>query len=609
MKILLLFPPQWMPTSPHFAIPTLLGQFRESEYKASIMDLNINFYNHILTKEYLEGAIKKAQESQKETLKTISGVYNPSKAFEDYTFDMQNKIAKYGMIKKYFQENEEAIKNVPGLIEQAVESFKLQEGFYNPEMVLMLTNIIDSALEIASIPYFPSKISINDYYNQFFKLDYETIKYYVFNKDTNMFLDYYEKILPEIVKEEYDCIGISINSSSQIVPGLTIANMLKNSTKAHINIGGNFFGRVIEAFEKHKEFFDIFAHSVLVEEGETPVMELAKYIDGKIPIEEASNLVYVKDGELKINKKAEPLKLDDMQNVSLEGLELDKYLTPDIIFPFQTSRGCYWRKCSFCDHDFGQFYNVKNLDKLIDQLKEMKEKYGITKFEFIDEAISPKYMEALSQRLLDENLKITYFCNGRLESEFSKELLQKAVSAGLRMVLWGVESGSKRIMKLINKGIDIDNRLNILRASREAGVFNFAFIFFGFPAETKEEAMQTIDMLCANTDIINIYGKSMFTMGKHTKLREDPTFYGVVGETKQESEFSPTYSYEAVGMTKAELKEMMDLCSTKCHKFYGNALALHLGYRELLFLYIDKHGADWVSQYRFEHKGGSDELF
>lgn len=600
MKILLLFPPQWMPTSPHFAIPTLLGQFEASEYKAHAWDLNIDFYNHILTKEYLEGAIEKAQESQPRTLHAISGVYNPSKTFETYSFDMQNKIAKYGMIKKYFQENEETINSVPDLIAQAVESFKSKEEFYIPELVLMSTNIIESALEIASLPYLPSKISFSNYHNQFFKLDYETIKYYVFDKSTNMFLDYYEKILPKIIEEEYDYIGISINSSSQIVPGLTISNMLKNSTKAHINIGGNFFGRVVEAFKDHKEFFDIFAHSVLIEEGEIPVMELAKHIDGKIPIEEVSNLVYVKDGELKINKKADPLKLDDMQNVSLEGFKLSDYLAPEIVFPFQTSRGCYWRKCSFCDHDFGQFYNIKKLDKLIEQLKEMKEKYGITKFEFIDEAISPKYMEEMSERLLNENLGITYFCNGRLEGEFSKELLQKAYDAGLRMVLWGVESGSKRIMELINKGVDIDNRLNILRGSREAGVCNFAFIFFGFPAETKEEAMQTIDMICQNTDIINAYGKCAFTMGKHTKLREAPEFYGVVGVTNQEAEFSPTYSYEAAGMTKQELKEMLDLCSKRCNETYGNTLALHLGYRELLFLYLDKHGIDWVTQYRFE---------
>ena len=155
-------------------------------------------------------------------------------------------------------------------------------------------------------------------------------------------------------------------------------------------------------------------------------------------------------------------------------------------------------------------------------------------------------------------------------------------------------------MDLINKGIDIDNRLNILRAAREAGIFNFAFIFFGFPAETKQDAMMTIDEICANTDIINTYGKSMFTMGKHTKLREAPEKYGVIGETYQEAEFSPTYVYEAVGMSKKELNEMMDLCSKRANEAYGNALTFHLLSREIILLYLCKYTIDQVCDYKFE---------
>lgn len=600
MNILMLFPPQWMPTSPHFAIPTLLGQFKDLPYNVDVMDLNIDFYDEILTKSYLKKAIELAQKSQEKTINEISKVYSPEKNFYEYSFDMQNKIAKYGMIKNYLAQNQNMISQIPNLVEDAVKAIKSKELFYNPDNILKAMNIIDSALDLASLPYYPSKISFSSYTNQFFKLNYETIKFYVFDKNTNMFFDYYDKILPKIKEKNPDYIGISINSSSQIVAGLTLSNLLKNHTNAHINIGGNFFGRVIDNLQKYKEFFELFADSILIEEGEVPVIELAKYINKEIPIEKVSNLVYLQEGEIKINPKANPVKLNEMNNITLEGFELEKYLTPYVVMPFQTSKGCYWRKCSFCDHDFGQHYNIKNIEKLIEQIKEIKEKYNITKFEFIDEAISPNYMLEFSKRLIEEKLDITFFCNARLESEFSKEILEIAHKAGLRMVLWGVESGSKRIMELINKGVDIDNRLNILRNSREAGICNFAFIFFGFPAETKEEARQTIKMLCENTDIINSYGKCSFTMGKHTKLRENPEAYGVVGPTKQEEELSPTYEYNAIGMSKEELNSIMQECTTRCNEVYGKSLAMFLGYRELLYLYVDKYGTDWVCDYKFK---------
>lgn len=599
INILLLFPPQWMPTSPHFAIPTLIGQFKDYPYKVNAMDLNIDFYNHILTPEYLWNAISKAEKLQTEMLKDLSKVYSPEKDFYSYTFDMQNKIAKYGMVKKYLVENSDLLNIIPNVIENAVSVIKTKEGFYNPKTILKIMNILENALEIASLPYLPSKISFSSYQNQFFKLDFETIKHYVFDKNTNMFIDYYKKILPEIKEYNAKYIGISINSSSQIVAGLTLANMIKKETNAHVNIGGNFFGRVVETLEKRKEFFELFADSVLIEEGEKPVIELAKYLSGEIPIEEVSNLVYISEGKVKINEKAVPIKLNDLYNINLDDFKLDKYLSPDIVLPFQTSKGCYWRKCSFCDHDFGQHYNIKNIDKLIEQIKEVKQKYNISKFEFIDEAIGPKYMEEMAKRIIDEKLDISYFCNARLESEFTEELLKTAANSGLKMILWGVESGSKRIMELINKGVDIDNRLNILRNSKNAGICNFAFIFFGFPAETQAEARQTIKMICENSDIINAYGKCAFTMGKHTKLRENPEKYGVIGQTRQEAEFSPTYEYNAAGMSKEELNNILNECSSKCNEIYGNTLAMYLGYRELLFLYLDKYGADWVSNFKF----------
>ena len=600
MKVLFLFPPQWMPISPHFAIATLIGQFENSPYEASMMDLNIDFYNKILTRKYVSNALKRAKNLLIETKEEIKTVYKKDKKFDEYPFEWQNKIAKSSMLLNMFQKYGKQLDRASILVEQAVDILKSKVHFYNPKLFVNAINTINIALEICSAPYFPTKIGYISYSNELMKLDFESIKYYVFDKNSNIFRDYYESVIGDIIKQKADYIGISINSSSQIIAGLTLANMLKQKTKAHISIGGNHFGRVADSLEKYPEFFNLFCDSVSLEEGEIPVYKLAQYVNNEIPIEEVPNLMYLKDGKVAKNPIIEPLKLNDMKIASLKGYELDKYFIPEIVMPFQTSRGCYWRKCSFCDHDFGMCYNIKDLDKLIEEIKYFNKTYGITKFEFIDEAISPSYMKTMCERIIKEGLDIQFFCDARLETGFTKEVFDIAAKAGLKMVLWGYESGSKRIMDLINKGIDVDNRLNILKDARDAGIFNFAFIFFGFPAETKEDAMMTIDEICAHTDIINTYGKSMFTMGKHTKLREAPEKYGVIGETYQEAEFSPTYVYEAVGMTKKELNEMMDLCSKRANEAYGNALVFHLLSREIILLYLSKYGTKKVCNYKFE---------
>ena len=599
MKTLLIFPPQWMPVSPHFALPTLLGQFEGSGYEASVLDLNVDFYNKLLTKEHVLKSLEFGRKIHPIIKNNIKQYFVKGKKFEDYTFKQKNEIAKASMIDNLLRQHGKELDKVALFIDKSVEIVKSKQHFYNPRMFVSAIKNINLALDICSMPYYPTKIGFTSYINELLTLDYENIKYYVFDETTNIFKDYFYSILERIKTENADYIGISINSSSQIVAGLTLANILKQHTKAYINIGGNHFGRVADALEKHPEFFELFCNSVLVEEGEIPVIELAKHVDGKIPIEEVPNLVYLKDGKVRYNKIVEPRKLNELKTPSLDGYNLSQYFAPEIVMPFPSSRGCYWRKCSFCDHDFGMYYNIKDIDKLINEIKTIKEKYNITKFEFIDEAISPAYMEAMSKRFIEENLNIEFFCDARLEDGFTKEVCELAYKAGLRMVLWGFESGSKKIMKLINKGINVDNRLKILKTARDAGIYNFAFIFFGFPAETKRSALKTINIICKNTDIINSYGKSVFTMGKHTKLRATPEKYGVVGETKQVSEFSPTYEYTAKGMTKKELDEVINLCTKRAHEAYGNALSFHLISREILFLYLCTFGIDQVCNYKF----------
>jgi len=599
MKTLLIFVPQWTPVSPHFALPSLVGQLKTGGFDAKSLDLNIDFYNKILNPDFIKNSILKAVDSNSKILKEIEPFIKKGKQFKDYPLKIQNKLVRYSKVKEYINEKQEALAVFPDMVQEALRIIK-GDKFYNPELLVKSINIIDAALDMASLPYYPSKISLDNYSNPFFKLNFENIKYFVFDKDTNIFIEYYKTVLEDIIKENYDYIGISINSSSQIVPGLTLSNMLKEKTNAHINIGGNFFGRVKEAIVKNPSFFDLYCNSVLVEEGERPVVELARYINGEISIEEVSNLIYKKDNKVIVNDTKPPMRLDEMSMVSLDGYNLSQYFAPEIILPFQSSRGCYWGKCSFCDQDFGQNHSIKNPEKLTDEFIKLKNDYNIRYFEFIDESVSPAYLNELSDKIQEKNIDIKYFFDARLETSFTKELMEKAHKNGLTMVLWGLESGSDSVMKLINKGIDLSMRLEILKNSSDAGIWNFAFIFFGFPTETKEDARKTIELLTSNREIIHSYGRSVFTMGKHTKLKDEPEKYGITAVYPAVDEFSPTYTFDSVGMTKDELNEVLKECTNSCAVSYGNPLWMYLRYREYLFLYTARYGTKWVSGYKFD---------
>jgi radical SAM superfamily enzyme YgiQ (UPF0313 family) len=98
----------------------------------------------------------------------------------------------------------------------------------------------------------------------------------------------------------------------------------------------------------------------------------------------------------------------------LAGLPLDKYLSPELVLTIQAGKGCYWGMCSFCGSFWGVTEDEKSLDRLIQEIRHLRDTYGIRHFQLIDEAIRPAMMRAMAQRVIDEKRNITRFSNGRI---------------------------------------------------------------------------------------------------------------------------------------------------------------------------------------------------
>lgn len=593
--------PQWLPLNPPFSLVPIISYLRKFGYDTKMLDFNIDYFLTILDKDYLKQSILNSENQIKELFLYLGKNFQKGKTQEEYSEEFKSKLLKYNKIKEFTTQKKERVKKAIETIEHSIKVMRDKDLFYNPEELTKAMNNIDFCLEIASLPYYPSLIQMSNYQDAFFKLDFGIMLKYAQSK--NMFSEFYEKNFSKITNLMPDAVGISINSTTQIVSALTLALMLKQRTQSKILIGGNFFSRVTESIEKHPEFFKYFCDYVLPEEGEIPSLELFKYFDGEISIEDVPNILYLKEGKVIQNEISPPLNLNDAPVSDLSDLDLTKYLTPSIVLPQQSSRGCYWGKCSFCDHDFGQKMNIKAISKFIDELEILNKEYGIKHFEFIDECISPLYLKKMSEEITKRNLEISWFNNARLETAFDENVLTTSYKAGLKMLLWGFESGSKKIMEYINKGIEVEKRGEILRVARKIGIWNFVFIFFGFPSETRSDALETIEYIKQHTDIISSYGRSIFTLGKHTTLRNTPEKYSITKIYPDIEEFSPSYHFEtSVGMNEKEIKEIAQKCLNECNEAYDNPLWMYLFYREILFLYICKYGTDKVEEMKIENK-------
>lgn len=603
MKILLLYPPQWTPNSPYLALPLLAAQLQKHGYETKIKDINIEFFNFILTKENLQSCFAQAKSFYDSFKAKVYEKYpDAEKHFQSYSFEEQMKLIKFKRINEFVCASEKAYRTI-NECEHAVSILKSKDKFYDPELLFSAKKTIQEALKIASLPFAPNEMIYDNYFaNPLLKLDWINIDFQCKDKETNMFYGFFEKKAEAIKKEHSNLICISVPDLSQLIPAFTLARILKKKVGKPVAIGGNYITQNKQDFLNHPEIFSEYCDYLMVGDGERSIVELAEYTEGKRKIEDVSNLIYLKNRKAVCNPAAKELDFHRVAYADFDDIDFSQYFSPETVIPMQLSKGCYWGKCTFCDYYYGQqCFDIKKIDAVIDEIKYFMDKYKVKHFLFIDEAIPPKYYNELANTILKNNLEIYFYSFVRLEKGFTREVLDNLYKAGFRIGLWGYEASSARIMKMMNKGIDVDERLRILRDAKEAGIWNNGLFIMGYPTETMEEIENTISVIYNNRDIIHSCTPSNFSLKKNAILMKFIGKNGLLGY-ENNGEFYVVLKDEIEGVPQWKRREIR----RQFHSDYIEAnkhclWPINYSDTDHILLYLSKYTCEYVSGYRSEN--------
>lgn len=578
----LLFPPQWIPTQPYLSLPSLTAFLKANNCDVEQTDINILFYDTIMSKNGLSAFYEKAYSRFQEL-----------ESKDTLTPELQKHYAALGasMLFGKFVINE---------IDGAKKLLKNKKRFYEIDELFRGFKIMELGLKLVSSAYYPSNLTFHAYDMRYSCRSSKDVLKAIQDRDENIFIDFFEKnVIPEIIKDKPGLVGISIINTSQLIPGLTLAGLIKKADKdIHINIGGSVFTRLINEIRRNHELFSVF-DSVIVHEGETALLCLIRHLNNEFDIHDVPNLIYKDGHEIKVNKLSSSGEdVNRLPAPDFEGFALDMYLSPEIVLPVLSSRGCYWGRCTFCDHSFGYSgkYRPRDVNLLYNDLDSLKKKYHTRFFTFQDEGVSPKLMGALSDKIIEKKLDIAWLADSRFEPAFSKELGRKLADAGCRMIYFGLESANERILTCMDKGIKMENVPGICRYCTEAGIWTHLFLIFGFPTESRDEARETMAFILANNDIIRSMSFGSFQLTRHSKVYENPDSFDLKRISREDTlDLSLWYEHEVKsGMTKKDTDEFIQ-------EFYNQ---LSLKYRDLpiwsnldrehLFLYIShfRKGSD-----------------
>ena len=511
MKVMVFFPPNWTPTMPHLALPTLTAYLRTHGVNVIQRDLNAELFDTILSRDYLRASLDR-----------LRARYGPHAA---------GHTAARGPAP-----NPEAIqwalRNGPQLAAQ-VESAKhtlRSDAFFDGPVGLRAFQVIADCLDLASLPYFPASLQLQTYEAAAPVDSSRALLHAVRDPQHNIFLDLYRQgALREIEREQPDVVGISIPSMPQMLAGMTLAFLIKEAgLPCHVTVGGPHISMLREQLPQVPALFGLI-DSAVVFDGEVALLRLTEALAAGRDLGNVPNLIH-RDGErIVVNARKEPEKISDLPLPDFDGLPLDRYLAPKLVLPLLTARGCYFGKCAFCNVGYGEAESFSQLraEHLAAQMMTLHERYGVRHIFFADEAITPRNLRALSPLLAEVGAPVHWGGCARFEKVVSKPLLQSMYDGGCRMILFGLESASEAIMQAMVKGTELPQMSRILRESAEVGIWNHTFFFFGFPGETLEDAQQTVNFLYAHKHYINSAALGTFLMERYSPAHVAPQSFGV----------------------------------------------------------------------------------
>ncbi|WAC72272.1 radical SAM protein [Roseateles sp. SL47] len=242
---------------------------------------------------------------------------------------------------------------------------------------------------------------------------------------------------------------------------------------------------------------------------------------------------------------AEPdVPFEDVGTPTWEGLPLGSYLSLlDMLNPMNrlwsdgrwnkltVAHGCYWKKCSFCDItlDYISRYEAASAKTLVDRIEAIVRETGQTGFHFVDEAAPPKVLRALAQELIDRGVSISWWGNVRFEKTFTPELCQLLADSGCIAISGGLEVASDRLLKLMQKGVSVEQVARVTRAFTESGILVHAYLMYGFPTQTVQDtvdALEYVRQLFENGCIQSGFFHR-FACTVHSPVGKNPEAFGV----------------------------------------------------------------------------------
>jgi len=351
----------------------------------------------------------------------------------------------------------------------------------------------------------------------------------------------HELTLDALSRHQPSLVLITAPFPGNVYGAFRIAQTIKK-THPHIVtvLGGGYCNTELRSLNEPRvfDYFDF----ITLDAGERPLLALIEHLQKTRPIDRLVR-TYTREHHY-VDCKEREIAFAQSGTPTYTGLPLDDYLSLlDMLNPVHrlwsdgrwnkltVAHGCYWKQCSFCDVDLDYIsrYELANTDLLIGRIESLIRETGQTGFHFVDEAAPPKALKSLAKTLLQRKLDISWWGNIRFEKSFDAGLCRLLADSGCIAVTGGLEVASDRLLKLMKKGVSVEQVARVTRAFSDAGILVHAYLMYGFPTQTVQDTVDSLEYVrqlfaagCIQSGFFH-----RFTCTVHSPVGKHPEDYGV----------------------------------------------------------------------------------
>jgi anaerobic magnesium-protoporphyrin IX monomethyl ester cyclase len=304
-----------------------------------------------------------------------------------------------------------------------------------------------------------------------------------------------EQLKTKLASIQPDLIGIT-SMTPTIQSALLSAHAAKEvCPDAMVVIGGPHATFMDEQVLAEEQAIDV----VVRGEGEETLLELAQNVSNQKALKGIEGITFRNNGQTVRTPNRLPIqKLDELPRPAYKYFSLEKYrLFGRKMLPIMTSRGCP-SQCSFCTtaRMFGKAFRARSPKSIVDELEWLRDVHGADAFSFYDDTftLDTKRAVTICEEIRNRKIGLPWDCQTRV-SKVSEDLLATMRNANCQQVFFGVESGCQKILDAVNKGTTVEQNRKAIKMAKDAGLFVAISVIIGYPGETRNMLMQTIDLV------------------------------------------------------------------------------------------------------------------